>query len=268
VQRLRRLLRQRTIRHQDRRFVLEGAHLLEAALDASASLEAVFFDPSASLPGLDALLERARAAGARVFGLRPGVLERVSDTVTPQPVCAIAAACDVGVEELVSSSLEGAVPLVVCVGVRDPGNLGAILRSAEAAGSAGVLVCGESADLFNPKVVRASAGAVFRLPLAVGGDATEVLDRLGEAGVRRIGTLVRGGSDYALVSFRAPVALVFGNEASGLGPELSSHLDEAVTIPMAGRAESLNVAMAVTVLCFEAARRRRAGEGAVGNHLR
>lgn len=172
------------------------------------------------------------------------------------------------VEELLAAPATRSLPLVVCVAVRDPGNLGAILRSADAAGSAGVLVCGESADPYNPKVVRASAGAIFRLPLAVGGEAADVLDRVGEAGLRRVGTLVRGGLDYAGVSLAAPLALVLGNEASGLAPELAGRLDEAVTIPMAGGGESLNVAMAATVLCFEAARRRRSEEPAPGSHLR
>lgn len=268
VQRLRRLVRQRSVRHEDRRFVLEGARLLEAALEAGASLEAVYHDPNAAPTELRSLLERARAGGARVFALRQGVLERVTDTVTPQPVCAVAAANDVGVDELLAAPPIRSLPLVVCVAVRDPGNLGAILRSADAAGSAGVVVCGESADPYNPKVVRASAGAIFRLRLAVGGDAGELLDRLGEAGLRRVGTLARGGADYAVASLAAPVALVLGNEASGLGPEAAARLDEAVTIPMAGGGESLNVAMAATVLCFEAARRRRAGEPVAEGHLR
>lgn len=217
------------------------------------------------------MLERARVAGARVFALREGVLERVSDTVTPQPVCAVAAMADVPLEALLADPAGAPGPLLVCVAVRDPGNLGAILRSADAAGCAGVVVCGESADPYNPKVVRASAGAVFRVPLAVAGDPAATLAALGERGIRRLGTVARGGEDYLAAPLAPPVALVLGNEAAGLDPGLAEALDGAVTIPMAGRGESLNVAMAATVLCFEAARRRRptgASGAPGGEHLR
>ena len=261
-------MRQRTARRQEDRFVLEGAKLLEVALDAEASLEAVYHAPGALASRTAAdLVERAREGGARVFPLRDGVLERVTDTVTPQPLCAVAATRDVPLPTLLAAGEIARRPLVVCVDVRDPGNLGAILRSADAAGTAGVLVCGESTDVYNPKVVRASAGAIFRVPLALAGDAGEALAAVGAAGLRRVGTLARGGEDYTLASLDPPLALVLGNEASGLGAPVAALLDGAVTIPMEG-GESLNVAMAATVLCFEAARRRRAAEAGGRDHLR
>lgn len=210
-------------------------------------------------------MERAAGRGARIFALREGVLERVTDTVTPQPLCALVATADVALGALLASPALGEGPLLVCAGVRDPGNLGAILRSGDAAGSAGVVVCGESADPFNPKVVRASAGAIFRVTLALGGPAGEVLEALGAAGLRRVATVARGGEAYTAASLEPPLALVLGNEASGLSPELDGRLDGAVTIPMAGHGESLNVAMAATVLCFEAARRRQEKSQAAGH---
>lgn len=232
-------------------------------------LEAVFHAPGADeAPGVAALLRRARDAGARVFALRPGLLETVSDTVTPQPVCAVAPFVDVPLDGLLAPAALAEGPVVVCVTVRDPGNLGAILRSADAAGCAGVVVCGESADPYNPKVVRASAGALVRVRLAVGGDPEGVLAALAAAGVRALATVARDGDDYRSASLDPPVALVLGNEASGLDPGLRARLDGAVTIPMAGRGESLNVAMAATVLCFEAARRRRSGGAGPAEHLR
>lgn len=249
--------------------MLEGAKLLAAALEAGTPLEAVYHAPGApDDPALAELLVRAGEGGARVFGLRAGLLERVSDTVTPQPLCAVACNLDLSLEGLLARDALGRAPLVVCVAVRDPGNLGAILRSADAAGCAGVVVCGESADPYNPKVVRASAGALFRVPLALGNEAGAVLETLGAAGVRRLATVVRAGEDYLVAPLDPPVALVLGNEATGLDPGLEGQLDGAVTIPMAGRGESLNVAMAATVLCFEAARRRRAAGGPTGEHLR
>ena len=203
-----------------------------------------------------------------MLGLRAGVLERVSDTVTPQPVCAVAEAPDVPLEAVLAAPELRQAPLLVCVAVRDPGNLGAILRSADATGCAGVVVCGESADPYNPKVVRASAGAIFRVRLALAGEANATLARLAAARVRRLSTVAHGGEDHLLANLDPPVALVLGNEASGLAPEVAGGLEGAVTISTAGRGESLNVAMAATVLCFEAARRRRLAEAAPAEHLR
>jgi TrmH family RNA methyltransferase len=175
----------------------------------------------------------------------------VTDTVSPQPVLAVAAQADVPLAEL-----EGAEPLVVCVDVRDPGNLGTVLRTAEAAGAAGVICCDGTVDVYNPKCVRASAGSVFHVRLVAGGDPVEVLERVRTWGVRRLGTAARVGTPYHEVDFKAPGALVVGNEAHGLPESVAGAIDEWVTIPMAGRAESLNVGMATAVLCFEAARQR------------
>ncbi|HEX2064729.1 MAG TPA: RNA methyltransferase, partial [Acidimicrobiales bacterium] len=173
-------------------------------------------------------------------------------TVTPQPVMAVVPFVDVPLEDLRHSTL-----LVVCVDVRDPGNAGTVLRSAEAAGADGVVFCGGSVDVYNPKTVRASSGALFHVPVVVGGDSAEVLERIGEWGMARLGAVARSGRDYVEVDLAAPSALVLGNEAGGLPADLDPLLDDTVSIPMAGRSESLNVGMAAAVLCFEAARQRR-----------
>lgn len=184
--------------------------------------------------------------------LAPGVMERVADTITPQPVMAVVPFVDVPLD-----TLAGATFLVVCVDVRDPGNAGTVLRSAEAAGADGVVFCDGSVDVYNPKTVRSSAGSLFHVPVVVGGDALEVLERIRGWGVTRLGTSSHAGADYSAVDLTRPIAVVLGNEANGLPPHVTAVLDEAVTIPMAGRSESLNVGMAASVLCFEAARQRR-----------
>jgi TrmH family RNA methyltransferase len=263
------LLRQRSARRADGVFVAEGARVLDAAVAANAPIEAVYYGPEALVaPVAVALLERARQAGLRVLALQPGVIERVSGTVTPQPVLGVVGRVDVELESLLSPDRFGGVPalVVVCVDVRDPGNLGSILRSADASGAAAVVCCDGSADVYNPKTVRASAGSVFHVPIVVERVPAEVLAALGVAGFERVGTTPRGGTDYAVAELAGRVALVLGNEANGLDAEVASHLDTSVSIPMLGRAESLNVAMAATVLCFELARRRRAsGGGAAGD---
>jgi len=189
--------------------------------------------------------------GARVFDLAPGVLARVADTVTPQPVLAVVGVPRAGLDELHAATF-----VVVCAEVRDPGNAGAVIRVADAAGADAVVCCEGTVDPFNPKTVRASAGSVLHLPVVVAGEAGEVLRTLGGYGLTRVAAVARGGTPYTELDLAAPLALVLGNEASGVPARLHDELDASVTIPMAGGTESLNVSTAAAVLCFEAARRR------------
>jgi TrmH family RNA methyltransferase len=248
---LRRLSRRRSSRREAGAFVLEGPNLVEEALDAGADLRVVYAPVGTDHPVLD----RAAAAGVPVRRLAPGVLERVADAATPQPVLALAGLVDVALEE-VDADL-----VVVVVDLRDPGNAGTILRSARAAGAGAVVVCGDSVDLHGPKAARASAGALFHIPVVEGGDPIEVLGRLGAVGLRRLAAVATGGPAHDAVDLTGPVALVLGNESAGLAPEVVAACDAPVTIPMAAGTESLNVAVTAAVLCFEAARQRRVAAG-------
>jgi RNA methyltransferase, TrmH family len=259
VQRLRRLVVRRSTRDGERAFVVEGAKLLDEALDAGAPVESLYVAPGASASaGPAAVIERAVEAGIRVFDLAPGVIERVSGTTSPQPVLGVAGYVDVGIDALrpAVTAPGGTGPVVVCVDVRDPGNLGTVLRSAEASGAAGVICCQGTVDVYNPKSVRASAGSLFHVQVVSGGDPVEVLSTLGDWGVRRLATRPSGGTPYFRADLTRPSAIVLGNEASGLPAEVEELVDAVMTIPMTGRGESLNVGMAAAVLCFEAARQR------------
>jgi len=255
VQRLRKLVQRHTARQSERAFVIDSLKVLDAALDAGAAIESLYLPPPGE-PGpagaaVNPVVERALAAGIRASDLGPGVLERVAGTVSPQPVLAVAPYLDVPLEALRDSDL-----VVVCVDVRDPGNLGTVLRTAEAAGVGGVICCDGTVDVYNPKCVRASAGSLFHVRVVAGGEPEEVLATLGEWGLRRVATRPTGGQAYHRCDLSRPTAIVLGNEASGLPAGLDALVDETVTIPMAGRGESLNVGMAAAVLCFEAARQR------------
>ncbi|MBV8295303.1 MAG: RNA methyltransferase, partial [Acidimicrobiia bacterium] len=127
-------------------------------------------------------VEAAVASGATRHELGPGVLERVADTVTPQPVAAIVRRTDTELDALTAARF-----VVVCVDVRDPGNLGTVLRVAEGSGAGGVICCEGSVDAYSPKTVRASAGSLFHVPVVAGGEPLEVLDRMGRWGVHRLG---------------------------------------------------------------------------------
>ncbi len=248
VKRLRQLMERSSMRAREGAFVVEGPTLVGDALDAGAEMEGLFVAAGTRV----AVADRAVAAGVAVFDLAPGVLERVAGTVTPQPVLAVARAVDVDLCELAGASL-----VVVCVDIRDPGNLGTVLRSAEAAGVGGIICCDGSVDVYNPKCVRASAGSLFHTRLVARGEPVRVLGTLGGWGLRRLGTRADDGDPYDRVDLTGPTALVLGNEAHGLDTSAARALDGWVTIPMEGRTESLNVGMAAAVLCFEAARQRR-----------
>jgi TrmH family RNA methyltransferase len=248
VQRVRRLLRSHSARQAERVFVLEGEKLLAEAVNGGVSVESVYLAPGAAVP------EPLLAGAARVFDLSPGVMERVADTVTPQPVLAVVPYLDVPLSDLTDCTF-----LVVCVDLRDPGNAGTVLRSAEAAGAEGVVFCVGAVDVYNPKTVRASAGSLFHVPVVAGGEPVSVVRALGQQGLRTLGAVARGGADYAATDLTAPLALVVGNEAHGLPDQVVAALDGCVTVPMAGRTESLNAGMATAVVCFEAARQRRSG---------
>ena len=260
VQRLRRLLRRSSIRDVEHAFVAEGVRIVEAAMDAGASVESLFVAADwRSSASVTAIVERASRTGLAVFELGPGIMERVADTASPQSVCAVVEVVDVGLDELLSrsgpSSKRGMV--LVCVDVRDPGNLGAVLRIAGATSVSGVVCCAGTVDPFNPKVVRASAGALFRVPLVTDVMPAEALERLAAHGYRCWATVPRGGTNYEVANLDGPTALVLGNEGAGLPAEVVDRLDGSLTIPMADGTESLNVAMTAAVLCFDMLRRRR-----------
>lgn len=244
----------------------EGAELLRSALDARVPVESVYTSPAADEdPATLEVCRRAAEAGVRVFPLAPGVLERVADTVTPQPVLAVLPMLADPSESTANDLDPNAVPwspepgalIVVLVDVRDPGNAGTVLRAADAAGATAVVFAAESVDPYNPKTVRASAGSLFHVPFAVRSDPTALAAALAATGFRTLATVVRNGEDYAGLDWSIPTAVFFGNESSGLDPALPARLDGAVAIPMAGRAESLNVGVASAVVAFEAFRQRR-----------
>lgn len=258
MQRLRRLVRRSSARASERAYVAEGVRVVTAALEAGAPVEGLYVAAEdRTEPPVEELVARAAAGGIRVFELGVGVMEKVADTVTPQGVLAVVTERDVALEALAAETVAGERLLVVCAEVRDPGNLGGIVRSAAGAGARGVVCTKATTDPYGPKAVRAAAGALFSLPVVRAGDTAEVLAQLRHAGYRIVATTARDGTDYAAADLSGDVALVLGNEAAGLSDELLSEVDERVTIPLYRGTESLNVAMTAAVLCHEIARRRR-----------
>mgnify|MGYP000988152533 FL=1 len=251
-------LSERKYREREGRFRLEGVHLVQEALDAGWPLEVIVYDADRGIPDeLAAHADRAAAGG----GVEPEwipasyeVIAKCSDTETPQPVFAVARRRPVSPDAFFGAS---GGPVVVLDAVQDPGNVGTIIRSAAASGAAAVVLGRGTADLYNAKTIRATMGALFRIPAAEA-DLAEWLPEARRRGARLIGASLGASVSCYDVDWTGPVWLALGNEGAGLSPGVSALLDERVIIPMTGRAESLNVAMAATVLLFEAQRQRLA----------
>ena len=245
---------------RDRRSLagIEGPNLLEEALRAGLRLDCVFI-----AQGAEHLLEGLRLPeSAEVLLVPRELLNSVLATETPQPVAALVEPPEwsweqlLGLREKAASLLALATPLVIVLaGLQDPGNLGTILRSAEAFGATGVLSLPGTVSAWNPKAVRASAGSLFRLPL-ISASAEDCLARLRAAGVKILSTAVDGAEAADRIDLAGPVALIIGNEGNGVPEEVASQADQAVTIPCPGPVESLNAAVAASVLLYEASRQR------------
>ncbi|HEY8544237.1 MAG TPA: RNA methyltransferase [Acidimicrobiales bacterium] len=233
--------------------MVDGPKLLAEALAAGVEVTDVVAEPGAP----EELVARAEAAGATVHRVPAGSLAKAVDTQAPQPVAAVATMPPSPWLDPGGGARRDVRLAVVAVALNDPGNAGTILRSADAAGADLVAFCDDSVDPYGPKAVRASAGALFRLPTVRAAAATDVLGALRAAGVRTLGLVARGGAVYDTLDYAVPSAVVLGSEAHGLPATVESLLDELVTIPMCGPTESLNVGMAGTIVCFEALRQRR-----------
>lgn len=251
VTRLSRLVRRREERAGERAFVVEGPVLVRAALDAGIPVEEVYLDEGALDRPAVAALVAGLPAGLDPWVLPAGTLDRLGDATTSQGVLAVA-----GRRDRPWPSPDRTDLVVVLAELADPGNVGTLLRAAAAAGAGAVVVAG-GVDPTAPKVVRASAGALFTVDVVTVGDPVDAVTRLRDLGYRTVGTTVVGGEPYDRVDLTGPVAVVLGNEAHGLAAEVVTALDQVVTVPMVGPTESLNVAMAGTVLVFEVLRQRR-----------
>jgi len=244
---LRRLSGRRRARVEAGRFVVDGPTLVAEALASDVEVVEVYAEPGAPAD----VLGLARDAGVPVRAVAPGALAKATDPVTPQPVAALAALPDPPGDEVLRDLV------LVLVGVGDPGNAGTLLRVAEAAGASAVVSCADAVDLWSPKAVRASAGSIFRVPVLLEGTVHDALGRLRGAGMTALATTLDATLDLDGADLTGDVAVLLGNEAHGLPADVAEAADLAVRIPMAGRVESLNVAMTGTVLAFEAARQRR-----------
>lgn len=251
---LRRLSGRRSARADAGRFVIDGPRLVREALDAGIVVDEVYLpaDQVDSAAVVD-LVRALRAANVAVHLVAPEVFRSVASTEAPQPAIAVARPP----QRDAAGLLAAADALLVLVDVADPGNAGTLVRVAEAAGIGAVVACGQGVDWWNPKVVRAAAGSLFRVPVLALADVHGVLASLHARGVSTLATSLGPGADYTAIDYRMPTALLLGSEAHGLPADVVAAATSSVRIPMLGAVESLNVAIAGAVCAFELARQRR-----------
>jgi len=261
ARRLRALRGDPVLRDDEGVFAAEGVHLALEALAAGAAIEAAVVSPrlSESDEGRD-LARRLLAAGIEVHEASAATLDALQDARSPQPVVLIVRQVPPSLDAVLTG--RGGTPLlVVACGVQEPGNLGALLRTADAAAATGFVATPGSASLTHPRAVRASMGAIFRLP-AVEAELAELLARVKSRQFRVLGADARSAVTYETAVWGGPIALFLGGEGAGLPQEVVTRLDLGVAVPMAPGVESLSVNAAAAVLLFEAARKRRAINGA------
>ena len=240
---------------------IEGPHLIEEALRAGLRVTTIFIAQED-----ERLLSALRVPPEiEILRLPAKLLDSALATETPQPIAALVEPPEWTWAHLLGARPKGAELVVVLAGIQDPGNLGTILRSAEAFGAAGVVSLPGTVSAWNPKAVRASAGSVFRVPLLAASER-ECLEELHEAGLKVLATTVHAAQPAELVDMAGPVALIIGNEGSGVADELAAKADARVTIPCPGPVESLNAAVAASVLLYEAARQRATRSGGPADH--
>jgi RNA methyltransferase, TrmH family len=233
---------------------LEGPKLLQEALAAGVAVVEVAVSPGAeSMERLVPVLRSLSERGVPLRRMDASLVASLSEAETTQGLVALARRPSF--EE--SRLYEGTPLIVVAVAIQDPGNLGGLLRTAEAAGASGAYLTGGSADPLSWKALRGSMGSTFRLPHARGLSVPDVIVRLRQRGVAIVGTAATGRTRYSDADWRRPTALLLGNEGAGLSDALLRQADSVVSIPLAGRVESLNVGVAAGLLLFEAARQRR-----------
>ena len=259
-----RRLNKRAFRQRERAFLAEGPQAVAEAFHCGAQVTDLFVTVPARTRHHD-LVAAIAAAGIPVHVVSGEVMDELAQTVTPQGLLAVCGFIDVSLAEVAQRArlAPPTEPALVALlaNVRDPGNAGTVLRTADAAGAHAVVFADASVDPYNGKCVRASAGSLFHLPVVAGARLEDAVVTLREAGLRIVAADSRAGRSLddpgVQAQLAGPIAWMFGNEAWGLPPELVALADEPVAVPIYGRAESLNLAAAAAVCLYASARVQR-----------
>ncbi len=263
VKELVRLMKKRKARDEAGVFLVEGPRMAGELLEDPewrGQIEKVWMSESYARrheSGANAG-EKATALpdGCRTELLSDAVFSHVSDTKTPQGILAVVRRREYSMQDVLGED-PGKALVAVLDNLQDPGNMGTIFRTAEAAGATGILMSSDCVDIYNPKVVRSTMGALLRMPFLCEDDLPAALEDLKKAGIRVYAAHLEGKEFYDREDYRRGTAFLIGNEGNGLREETARTADCMIRIPMEGKAESLNAAVAASILMYEASRQRR-----------
>ena len=237
-------------------FLAEGPHLVGMAIASGASISEIFFTgdfmQTEEGAGLLDKISRTQAHARATIEVTDRILAKISDTESPQGVVAIVSYKPVSLSDL---QLKGAPMIAACDGIQDPGNLGAIIRASDAAGADAVVVLPGTCDPYSPKTVRATAGSIFNIPVIMA-EHSELIDFVTSKDIKLVVTDIRANRSLYQIDLTRPSAFAFGNEARGVSAILAAKAAASISIPIRGKAESLNVAAAAAVCLYEAVRQR------------
>ena len=248
-----RSLRDKKHRRREALFLAEGLRILTEAREAGVLPQVLFFSGDAKHKLLARLIEETEASGSEAIETTADILHKISGKDNPQSVLGVYQAFETDLDKLDRS----AAPIwIVAQSLRDPGNIGTILRTGDAVGAGGLILIDDSADIFSVEAVRASMGALFTQRIARA-SWPEFLSWLRSGTGQLVGTSLRASVDYRLPAYKAPTFILVGNEAHGLPESYEAACDERVRIPMLGKADSLNAAVATAIIAYEVLRQRQ-----------
>ncbi len=240
-------------RKKEQAFLIEGVKMVEEALRENLGVKSVVASPSLTRHQGKGVLNLSESRGVNVVWITERLMDVLAESKTPQPVMAVVQMKHSSEETLLNHS---ARLIVVAHQLQDPGNLGTIIRTAEAVGVSGIAVTSHTVDPFNAKAVRASMNSILRVPVVPVGDSATFSQRCRQAGFQTLATVLKGDRTHFTVDLTKPTVVMVGREGAGLSPDIMEDIDLRVRIPMAETIDSLNVATATAVILYEAMRQR------------
>lgn len=246
-------LRQKKSREEKKRFFIEGERFVEESLKEKVKILYIFVSDSflATVSAFK-ILEKIHQNPCPIYQISDKLFQEISDTENPQGILAVMEMQNYALFDVVKENSF----IVLLDSIQDPGNLGTIIRTADAAGASGIIYSKGSVDLYNPKVLRATMGSVFHLPVVYSENLSDTIRELKGKGVKLLAAHLKGEMPYFHEDLKGPVGIIIGNEANGISEEVACHADAFVRIPMDGKAESLNASVAAGILMYEVLRQR------------
>jgi len=246
-------LKVRKYREERKEFFIEGARFLEEALKEKLQISRIFLSSSfIENKCNNDFLSILSSEMYDAFVLTDKLFEEISDTENPQGVLAVLKMKNYSFNEILSNNNM----IIILESIQDPGNMGTIIRTADAAGFSGIVISKGCVDIYNPKVLRSTMGSIFHLPMYLSENLMETIDEMKQKGIKLFASHLSSTSSFFETNLTGDIAIIIGNEANGISSEIASKADSLIKIPMSGKAESLNVSVAAGLLMYEAVRQR------------